>query len=296
MTKALWPWRVLRPVLLAGAATLTWMTLATSAATADSSTDSGSLLGVVTSSVSSLSSGSAPAPVATSPGLPQPLVGSLAGASDQFVAALPVVDHVLPAGTVTTVAAPVAAALDDAAAGLVDTVAPPLAEAFPILEPLLQPVADLVNGATPLRVSSPEPPVAATDASADAVSGDRGIAGGLPTAQLADQDGSFLTTVGSTVGWTLASELASTGTPLASAGMQSVSPDVPWTDDPSPAPAPAGPSSGPGSGSSQSGSPGFPVWLSTFGLYLPLPGVFPISGSPEHAPSPVSFDPGSSPD
>ncbi|WP_307077381.1 hypothetical protein [Arthrobacter pascens] len=269
------------------------MTLSTSVATADS----GSLLGgVVTSSVSSLSSAPAPTPVAPSPGLLQPLAGSLAGGSDQFVAALPVVNRVVPAGTVTAVSAPVAAAADDAGAGLVDTVSPPLADAFPVLEPVLQPVADLVNGDTPLPVSWPEPPVAATDASAEAVSGDPGTAGGLPPMPLADQDGSFLKTVAGTVGWTVSSELASTGTPSASAGMQSASPDIPWTDDPSPAPAPAGPSSGPGSGSSQSGSPGFVAWLDTNGLYLPLPGVFPISGSAEHAPSPVSFDPGSSPD
>jgi hypothetical protein len=305
MAKALWPWRVLRPVLLAGAAALTWMALSTSAATADSSVDPGSLLGAVTSSVSSLSSESSPAPLASSPskaasprtpslGLLQPLVGSLAGASDQFGAALPVVNHVVPAGTVTAVSAPVAAAADDAAAVLVDSVAPRLAEAIPVLEPVLQPVADLVNGAPPLQVSSPELPVAATDASGDAVSRDPGTAGGQPSAALADQDGSFLNTAGGALGWAVASELASTGIPLASVGTRSAPPDIPWTDDPSP--APAGPSSGPGSGSSQSGSPGFAAWLGTVGLHLPRPGVFPVSGFPQHAPSPVSFDPGSSPD
>lgn len=287
MAKALWPWRVLRLVLLAGAATLTWMTLSTSAATADASTDSGSLLGTETASVSSLSSGTAPAPVAPTPGLRHPTVGS-----DQSVAALPAVNHVEPAGTVSTISTPLVATVENAAAGLMNTVAPPLADA---LESVLRPVADLVNSPRP-PVSSLELPAVAIDASADAVSGNRGTTGSLPAVALADEGGSFLTAVGGTFGWTAAPQLASTGTPLAIAGLQSASPDIPWTDDPWPAPAPAGPSTGPGSGSVQSGSAGFAAWLDTVNLHVPRPGVFPVSGSPEHAPSPVSFDPGSSPD
>lgn len=290
MAKALWPRRVLRPVLLAGAATLTWMTLSASAATADSSTDSGSLLGTVTSSVSSLSSGTATVPVSPTSGLLQP-----PASSDQSFAALPAVNHVVPDGTVSTIATPVVAMAEDAAADLMDTVAPPLADALPALVSVLQPVADLVNSPG-LPVSSLELPAVAIDASADAVSGDRGTGGALPAVALADEGGRFLTTVGGTFGWTAAPQLASTGTPLAIAGLQSASPDIPWTDDPWPAPAPAGPSTGPGSGSVQSGSAGFAAWLDTVNLHLPRPGVFPVSGSPEHAPSLVSFDPGSSPD
>ena len=169
MAKGLSPWRALRPVLLAGAATLTWLTLSSTAATADSA-DSGSLLGGVTSSVSSLASPAGQHPavsarrccrrplsrstVRTSAARGRPLASS----ADQLIAAVPVVNEVVPAGTVSAVAVPVAVVADDATAGLVETVAPPLVEAVPVLEPVLQPVSDLVTGAAPLPVTLPSVP------------------------------------------------------------------------------------------------------------------------------------------
>jgi len=169
MAKARSPWRALRPFLLAGAVTATWLALSASAATADSSHDSGSLLGGVTSTVSSpaapLIGGVAPildaapsAPSAT--GVLQPVVGSVASTADHLIAAVPVVNSVVPAGTVTSVAVPVAAVVDMAAGGLLETVTPPLVEAVPVLEPVLQPVVHLVDATVPpLPLALPEPAV-----------------------------------------------------------------------------------------------------------------------------------------
>jgi hypothetical protein len=56
------------------------------------------------------------------------------------------------------------------------------------------------------------------------------------------------------------------------------------------------PVSGSGSGQSSGGSPTPAAWLSNNFEYLPLPGSVPVSGLIQHAPAPVSFDPGSSPD
>jgi hypothetical protein len=310
MAQARSPWRLLRPVLLASAATLTWLTLSTSAATADSSADSGALLGGVTSSVSSLSSAltetvappapspapaPAPAPVDPSAGLVQPVVGSLAGTADLLVTEAPVLDYAVPAGTVSAVTAPFATVADDATAGLVNTVAPPLAEAVPVLETLLEPVTDLVGGVASL----PELPLDVTVSSpVEALSADSVIAPVSVTSQLhsAPTDGGTVLAGGPTV----ATQPAGSGTTapiaLAAAGTHPDRPGAPLTLDPSGIPSPLGPTSGAGSGAPSSGSNGSAAWLDTFGFYLPLPGAFRISGPSEHAPSPVSFDPGSSPD
>lgn len=309
MARGLSPWRALRPVLLAGAATLTWLTLSTTAATADSP-DSGSLLGGVTSSVSSLAAPlastlpslpevatPAPQPV-PSPGLLRPVAGTLTGATDQLVTAVPVVNEVVPAGTVSTVVVPVAVVADDAAAGLVETVAPPLVDAVPVLEPLVQPVSDLVTGAVPLPVTLPSVPDSGsvtTDSASILNEGDSladpaasGNFSGIILEQLAG--------AASTAGFpaspvaALARTSSSPGAPTTAAS----EPELPLAGSPSP--APSGPSSGAGSGAPPSGPSGSAAWLNDLDLEFLLPGPFPVSGSSEHAPSPVSFDPGSSPD
>jgi hypothetical protein len=310
MARGLSPWRALRPVLLAGAATLTWLTLSSTAATADSA-DSGSLLGGVTSSVSSLASPLAstlpsrpevapPAPQPAAPsGLLQPVVGTLASSTDQLVATVPVVNEVVPAGTVSVVAVPVAVVADDAASGLVETVAPPLVEAVPVLEPVLQPVSDLVTGAAPLPVTLPSVPD-----SGSVVTGTAGVldeapaaaapsAAGIPTATVSGQLPGAAGEEGSpTPSVALARTSASHDAPTTASG--SAEPALPLAGDPYP--APSGPSSGAGSGTSPSGPSGSAAWLNDLDFELLLPGSLPVSGSSEHAPSPVSFDPGSSPD
>ncbi|MGY4540736.1 hypothetical protein ACVWY0_000642 [Arthrobacter sp. UYNi723] len=268
MAKVRSPWRALRPLLLAGAVTATWLTLSASAATADSSRDSGSLLGGLTSSAASLTAplsgavspvleAASPAPSPT--GLLQPVVGRVAGTADQLIAAVPVVKSVVPAGSVTGVDVPVAAVVDTAADDLIETVAPPLTDAAPVLEPILKSVVDLVDATV---ASSP--------------------------VQLPGTSNNLLAVTG------MPSLPVPAGTEMHAAPAES-----PWTTDPStpPAPAgPAGPASGVGSGASPSGASGSAASLDEFGFNLLLSGAFPINGSPEHTPSPASFDPGSSPD
>lgn len=309
MAKVRSPWRVLRPLLLAGALTVAWLTLSSSAATADSSKDPGSFLGGVKSSVSSLSAPltgavtqlaefHAPAaPAALPAGILQPAVGNLSHTADQLIAAVPVVNGVVPSGTVSTVTAPVTAIADGAVAGLVDAAVPPLVDAVPALEPVMQPVADLVTGATPLTpvvtgvlndshafLSAPAPETAGPASSSEE-----------PARALENSEALSGTVAGS-------SGADLTGVPLA-AGSPGVSapPAAPADSDaegpvPSPVPAPAGPGTGSGSGASPSGPSGAAAWLNAVELGIPLSGTFPINGALAHAPSPVSFDPGSSPD
>jgi hypothetical protein len=310
MAKGGLPWRALRPVLLAGAATLTWLTLSSTAATADSS-DARSLLGGVTSSISSIAApvtNTLPAlppvqpaapPASTPPGLLQPLVGPLAATTDQLVAAVPVVNTVVPAETVSGVAAPVAVVADDAATGVVETVAPPLVEAVPVLEPVVQPVSDLVTGASPLPVTLPSVPDAGSipPDSASVLAESPLSANEVATATDAEQ---LLGVAGKTANGfpALPAALAGTsGSPaVPTTAVRSADPALPMTDDPSPYAALGGPSSGAGSGASPTGPSGSAAWLNDVDLELLLPENYPVSGSSDHAPSPVSFDPGSSPD
>ncbi|MEO8284060.1 MAG: hypothetical protein ABI568_11760, partial [Pseudarthrobacter sp.] len=249
------------------------MTLSTSAATADSSTDSGSLLGGVTSSVSSLSApliGAASpagtkapvavtvpaAPAATSAELLEPLVGSLANTADQLVAAAPVVKSVVPSGTVSAVTVPVAAIADGAVAGLVDAAVPPLVEAVPILEPVVQPGADFVTGATPLPAVLPGvldasgnlPGALASDAAAPQTDSE------VSAVFVPDHADTFVDEAAGSSGTSLA-RTGSSGAASPGAFFQQAATDAPLTEDPthSPVPAPAAPGSGAGGGASPSG-------------------------------------------
>ena len=315
------PWRALRPVILAGAAAVSWLTLSSTAASADSGSDSSSLLGSLTSSVSSLAQDVAatvspaaptsPAEPATGPGLLQPVVTSVSGLADNLIAAVPVVDQVIPAGTVATVSAPVVG-LADNVTGVAQVVVAPAAGAVPALEPVLQPVSDLLTGAAPLPLPLPDPPVGAVPVDLpagvipDSAAAQSAAVETLPdvpqTAPEPDVAGSAA--AGQDTGGNPGSE-ASGVTVLAGTSGPRTAVSVPA--DPAygqplpvgPAPLPAqvpAPASGAGSGGSSNGTSGAVAWLTPFGFGFERPGVVPAIGASEHAPAPVSFDPGSSPD
>lgn len=312
-------WRSLRPTLLAGAAALTWLTVSSTAASADTLPESPSLLGAVTSSVSSVAealpvlsqdddaSGDTPA----SPnGLLQPAVQPLAGAVDNLIASVPAVHHVVPANTVSAVIAPVAAVADNVVAGAVGAVATPLTEAVPVLEPVVQPLTELVSGDSPLPGGIPGLPQLPATSDVEAVPGNTGVndGGAAPTpaenaagateavevpggSVTAPAPANIVTAPVTPKASYLASYPTSGGSPIAIADEQT-SP----SGSPHPAHAPAPPASGNG-GSTVSGAGSGPAaWLDVFNLPFPLAGDSPLGEYSEHAPSPVSYDPGSSPD
>ena len=190
------PWRALRPVLLAGAATLTWLTLSSSAASADTLPDATSLLGGTTASVAAVTdvvravpaaAAPAPAPADVPAGLLQPVAGSLAGPVDAAAASVPVVNQVVPAGVIEAVSAPVAEVVDSAVADAVSAVVPPVAETLPVLEPILLPVSELITDAAPLVV--PLPDVSAPDVDVAIDHGDSQVASETAeTGTTSDQD------------------------------------------------------------------------------------------------------------
>ncbi|MDT0169661.1 hypothetical protein [Pseudarthrobacter sp. BRE9] len=314
------PWRAMRPALLAGAAAITWLTLSSTAASADSGPDSSSLLGSVTSSVSSLSNTVAPAPpaspagAAAGPGLVQPVVTQVSGLADNIISAVPVVDQVVPSGTISVVAAPLAAVADGVTAGVAQVVAAPAAEAVPVLEPVLQPVADLLTGTVPLPLPLPASPVDGVPADLpagvipDSAAAQPAAVEVLPDAPKMAPEQDLATgssPAGPLAGSNSESEtagavfLADTSGPRTAVSVPAdPAYDQPLPVDPSPLPvqAPAAPASGAGSGGSSGGPSGAAAWLSPFGFGFERPGAVLAGEASEHAPAPVSFDPGSSPD
>jgi hypothetical protein len=216
------------------------------------------------------------------------------------------VNQVVPAGTVSAVAVPVAQVVDAKTAGVVNAATPPVAEALPVLEPVLQPVADLVTGNAALPL--PEEPVVAPDNEIPAqapAAGQSPAAPELPVTT-AGQPDSEVTAISDAI------EVSDTTTPSAGSVVVTVAhpslqatvfaadvaEEQPRTGDPWSAPAQAPPASGsgPGSSSSSTGSSGSAACLSLFTFDLPLAGAVRAGETSERLPAPVSFDPGSSPD
>lgn len=305
------PWHALRPVLLAGAAAFTWLTFSATSASADLLPDTSSLLGGVTSSTQSVTENLVPvvpAPPVQAPaaGLLQPVAEQVSTVADNLVSSVPVVNQVVPAGTVTGISEPVAQIADGATSAVVETVVPPVVATLPVLEPVVQPVADVVTGAAPLPVPVLELPEVASaeelapdvlqavpaDSRSEAAVTDAAPAGDLsldaaPTLFAAATPGTDTTT--------LAGAFA---VPPGGQALPAMSGDQPETTDGSPqlVQVPAAPSSGSGSGASSAGSGGSTAWLNTFNVNIPDAGPVRAGEASEHAPAPVSFDPGSSPD
>lgn len=276
------PWHALRPVFLAGAAAFTWLTFSSSPASAE-------LLPEPTPVVNEIS---VDAP-STDLLAPVPDVAPGTGSS-------PVIDNAVNA--VDQVAAPPVTGLVEATEPVIE---PVLESVEPVLEPMLtpmvEPVAELVAALEPVVTLAPAAPVqavagivpdVATEPSATAPAVGGTPAAGPAPARTAPQQSLDAAGPAPSV------PLAVTGPagplwagPSASVESAEKAP-VPSSSPPAPVPA------APGSGGAASGgpSPGSAAWLS------PLPLVFPFLGAASapdfllHAPEPVAFDPGSSPD
>lgn len=248
-------------------------------------------------------------PPAPAPEVLSPVVGGIVAPLEAAAATLPSAE-VIPAGTLTRVTSSVVGSADTAvgrvAEGIATTVVEPVTETAPALEqpleaisdglattplstaPALAPLAEIVNGLSPAPVTTAvlsAPSAPATD-SLDSAAPSRevmvaaitgvmpAIQSGIAGASSRSGDRALLSTIFSGPGGAL------------DGGAQS--PD---------APLPA-PPSGLGSGSGQSAggpSPSAALLSSPFEYLPPASGV-PVTGPLQNAPSPVAFDPGSSPD
>lgn len=345
--------RPLRPVLIAGAAAVAWLSFSAPAADASTQQGTDTLLSGVSSTVSSVASSEAktagssprilkvvdslaavpariptaattparvsePAPPAGSkaagtspapaPAVLSPVVGGIAAPLEAAAAALPSAE-VIPADTLTRVASPVVESADAAAGrvaeGLATTVVQPVSEMAPALDqpleaisdvlaatplfitPALAPAAEIVNdlGRAPVTTAILAVPSAQTTDSVDSAARSKAVkaasAGGTPAVLSAIAGAS--SRLG---GWGLPASIL--GGPRAPLDGGAHSPD---------APRPAPPSGlGSGGGQSVGGPSPSAAWLSSPFEYVPPAGALPVTGQLQHAPSPVAFDPGSSPD
>ena len=260
--------RSFRPVLLGVAGATAWLALSATAASADAGTDYDPLLGGLTSTISSVS---ASGPEPAKPGAQQPADG-LSGAAGRTIELLTTATHVGPAQTPVTLVSPVVALVG---ASVVETVLPAVAEVAPVTAPILAPPTEVMTGSSPLPAHGPVP-VLALDARPDV--GDTKTP--LPSVAARQTDVAAPLATSPSAAFQ-APAPGGTGAPGQSPGGGDTPPAVP----------------GSGSGSqNQSGTSG-PVALESGPFQLnPLTGAVPIGGPLQHAPQPVSFDPGSSPD
>lgn len=312
----------MRPILFAGAAAIGWLCISSTAASADTLTEASSLLGGATSSVtSSVSSVTgrvaatvptdsqpsttaptpAPAPAPALPtGLLQPAASQVSAVADTLISAVPVVNRVVPTDTVSAVATPIAEVADGATAVLVEAVVPPVAEAIPVLEPVLVPVSDLVAGSDPLPdLSGTLPPEELPASGPNAAAGTNHIepVHNAAVAVLAEANaaGPVLTVF---PGHGAASLAATAGIEPAVHHSGGGDAGQPANDNPAhqPAQSPAVPGTGTGSGGPASVAFGSAAWLSAYDFDHVLSRAVLVRDDCEHTPAPVSFDPGSSPD
>lgn len=253
-------WRVVRPVLLAAAAATSWLAISATAASADSPTDRGPLAGQVLSTVTAIA---APDAAVELPPISRP----------DGDAPAPVLLSVVPklqplAGAVTSRADALVATVPVSA---VPSELPGVPSELPggaAAPAPLDPPAAAVTGSTQAPSAGIEPAPAAAAAARDAVTA---AASSVPCGQTAAPNPAE--------------------TPMMSLADDPADERVPGVQDP----APGVPGSGSGSGAPSGGNAN-PAWLSSFRLHLAGTLNIPARGDLLAPPSPVSFDPGSSPD
>lgn len=316
-------WRVIRPVLLAAAAATSWLAISASAATADSATDREPLTGQALSTVTSVLAPDAQAPklslaprpdeqtfaTGLSSALPplQPLTNAVANRADALVASVPVaevpvVGSVVTLPPLTPVTDPVAGLADDVVSAVAGTVGSGLATVVDGVGPVLDAVTGPVSGVvTPPAVpASPlMPPTGAAEAQAEIPAEASSIdsatsATDVTATPAAAPDHRDAVTAASS-----SADLRTLPDTLhpAADGTAVLLSDAPSDDlDPAGPNAPQGiPGSGSGTGA-PSGGNAHPAWLLTVRLHLAGSLSIPALGDLLAPPSPVSLDPGSSPD
>lgn len=251
----------------------------------------------------------------------QPITHSVTALGDRLVSAVPVVGDsalvpaVTPAtdsvtATADSTLSTVVGVADSSVATVVDTVLTPVVDEVlaPILAPVVTPVVDAVIppavdpglGAVDLpSPSAPRDAIAAADPTAEATGANvRSEARGEPDAgQLATPSPASATSPAPLMGSTPALESCSPGQLAEQAPLLMAMPDEPLGEDAGD--LPWSPAALPGSSSGFSGAQGGnfpPVWVSDFHFNVPAFADALASGFLLQAPSPVSFDPGSSPD
>lgn len=332
-------WAFLRPVLLAAAAATSWVALTAGAASADQGPSRDPLLGSVGSSLNSVTGhvtdqakdvlepvkagrggglakvpGSTVAALVPTPSL-TPVVQEVTSLTDKAVQSLPVVNKVVPAGTVPAVLDPVASTVDHVVDSTVGGTVVPVTEAvLTPLDPVLAPVIGVIPvppteaveppaipvtpdladpaGAVPVPAPLPAPEVPAAEGSAPVSD-----SAPAPVQPAANGGNAPAAPSGQNFSLTVAGQHHSLAPAAATAAAASEEPPVPAPGHIPGEPLVGTPASTTGgAGTSGGNGPAGPAWLSTYSFHVPAAGTASVEGRLLTAPAPVSFDPGSSPD
>jgi hypothetical protein len=213
---------------------------------------------------------------------------------DQLIEAVPLVNTVVPSGSVGTITAPVVEAANGIVVEIVQQVVPAASDALPALDAAVDPVGELLTGVEllPDNGAALLPAVPAASAWEGGTAGD--VTPSLVVPVSAGPESSRELSADPAKSAVVSASKGSRTLPTPHAG--SLEAPLPADETPYPAALPAVPGSGSGSSQSSGSGAGGAAWLSDFHMDVPLNQAVPVSGHPQTSPAPVSFDPGSSPD
>lgn len=290
--------RLLRPVLLGGAAAAVWLVLAAPTASAETGPGLDELAGSLDSTLSAAAPSAAlPAPPpgsgGDSSGLLSPVLGSLPGSLDWVIAPATAGKDV-PPGALHDPAVATVELVDGTAAEAVRAVIPIASGLLPASGNLVDPLAGVVADIAPLPSAPSLLPVAPAPAATPAA--DPGEATtALPSSLRADASRRVAPAgSGARPAASLQKALPRPSSPVASGEAQEPVDDLGTAGVPDA--VPAVPGSGAGSAQSASGPGAGAAAETTVFVLRPPPGLCETSNPLQTAPEPVSFDPGSSPD
>ena len=317
-------WAFLRPLLLAVAATAAWIALSAAGASADSSPSHDLPPGGVDSAATSLThqakdelepvlAGLGAGPPAKAPataGAPASTVAALtpapslrpaaeevSGLADNAVQSVPVVNELVPTGAAAAVVDPAVGAVDSVVGGAVGAAVPLAETVLQPLDPVLEPVVSAVAlpavppeagpqaalpDTTDISAASAPEPAAGPPSVADLPQTARDVRGPVESGAMSQTSGAESRTQ---------MKRAAVAPSLSEAGPE----DAPFRTPSNVPPLAPGAAIG-GSGSSGGNGPATSGWISPHHFAAPSAGAPGIQDRSLTAPTPVSFDPGSSPD
>ncbi|MBT2564964.1 hypothetical protein J7I84_00375 [Arthrobacter sp. ISL-85] len=286
MKSKLTVWAFLRPLLLALAATASWIALSAGGASADASGPSEPLLGAAPSVL-----GSATTSVThQAADIPAPVKAGPSGG---------------PVTAVAAVVAPAVSTVDGVISGTVGTVVPVAGAVLGPLSPVLEPVVSAAPSPVPVAPAAPAPGTAAppqpavadvpqVEDAAPARTAGLEVAnpGAAPAPAIPLHDARPLHDMLHNHGTACAPQMKQAALVPLPAGTDAHNPPFPRPSDPlSGMPGATG-----GSCVSGGNGPAMPAWIGAQNLQIPATGAATIRGGLPAAPAPVSFGPGSSPD
>lgn len=326
-------WRSLRPVLLAAAAATSWLALSAPAATADATLEPARLVKSISPSTVAIATSAADhagndvlqlkteqpparsglgtviALPAAPPKLQSAVMDVAARGADGLLHSVPAVPAPAPANPVAALTDPVSTLADTVVGAVSAAVLPVTGTVNETLDAVIKPIID--NGVRPVASPVPGTGTALPEVLIGGTTGPVGSPSVVPPGaweEAAPSSPNMLGDVTSESTRTGFSSTSAVSTAVTSGNRGPFQPPATVAGSAAPEssaepgldallhPVPAVPGSGAAGSSNAGGSPSVPPWVSNHHFMIPSPPASPIRGAVLRAPSPVSFEPWSSPD